>query len=107
MSDIYIHPKAIAESQRIGPGCRIWAFAHVMPQAVIGAHCNIGECVFVEDGAIVGNHVTVKNGVQLWDGVTCEDNVFIGPNATFTNDLTPRVQNPRSAFTKIRSGGTS
>lgn len=91
---VFVHPRALQESAHVGEGTRVWAFAHVMPQAKIGSHCNIGECVFVEDGVTLGDHVTVKNGVQLWTGVTCEDHVFIGPNATFTNDLRPRVAHP-------------
>jgi acetyltransferase-like isoleucine patch superfamily enzyme len=90
----FVHPQGLAESRHIGAGTRIWAFAHVLGGARVGAHCNICECVFVEDGAELGDHVTVKNGVQLWTGVTCEDYVFIGPNATFTNDLRPRVARP-------------
>ena len=67
----FVHPKGLADSNDIGPRTRIWAFAHVLEGAVIGADCNIGECVFVETGAILGDRVTVKNGVQLWTGVTC------------------------------------
>ena len=88
------HPNALVESTDIGPRSRVWAFAHVMRGAVVGADCNVGECVYVEGGVRLGDHVTVKNGVQLWTGVHCEDWVFIGPNATFTNDLRPRVQHP-------------
>ncbi len=84
----------MADSTDIGEGTRIWAHAHVMKGAKVGTHCNIGECSFVESGAVLGNHVTIKNGVQVWDKVTCEDYVFCGPNATFTNDLRPRVAHP-------------
>ena len=87
----FVHPKGLVESDSVGEGTRVWAFAHVLPGAVVGAHCNIGECAFIETGARLGNHVTVKNGVQVWAGVTCEDYVFVGPNATFTNDLRPRA----------------
>ena len=90
----FVHPKGWVESCNIGAGTRVWAFAHVMEGATVGNNCNIGECVFVEGGARIGNHVTLKNGVQVWDGVVCEDNVFVGPNATFTNDLRPRVNHP-------------
>ena len=90
----FVHPRGLAESQEIGEGTRVWAFAHVLKGARIGKHCNIGECVFVENGAEIGNHVTLKNGVQVWSGVLCEDYVFVGPNATFTNDLRPRVKYP-------------
>jgi UDP-2-acetamido-3-amino-2,3-dideoxy-glucuronate N-acetyltransferase len=84
------HPQALVESDDVGARTRIWAFAHVLPGARIGADCNICDGVFVEGGSVVGDRVTVKCGVQLWDGVTLEDDVFVGPNATFTNDLFPR-----------------
>lgn len=91
----FVHPRAMVdEGTTIGPRTRVWANAHVMKGAVVGADCNIGEGVFVEGGTRLGNHVTVKNGVQVWTGVFAEDYVFIGPNATFTNDLRPRVAHP-------------
>jgi len=88
------HPKAIVESCSIGDGTRVWAFAHVMAEAVVGQDCNIGETVFVENGAKIGSRVTVKNGVQVWEGIVLEDDVFVGPNVTFANDRNPR--SPRS-----------
>jgi acetyltransferase-like isoleucine patch superfamily enzyme len=84
------HPQAIVESTRIGPGTKIWAFAHVLPGAVIGRDCNICDHVFIENDVVIGDRVTIKCGVQLWDGLRIEDDVFIGPNATFTNDRFPR-----------------
>ncbi len=90
MNSHYKHPMALVESERIGPGTRIWAFAHILPGASIGADCNICDHVFIENEVVVGNRVTVKCGVQLWDGVTLEDDVFVGPNVTFTNDPFPR-----------------
>lgn len=75
----------------MGEGTRVWAFAHVMEGAVVGRACNICDHTFVEAGARIGDGVVVKNGVQVWDGVTLEDRVFVGPNATFTNDLRPRA----------------
>jgi acetyltransferase-like isoleucine patch superfamily enzyme len=86
----FVHPKAICESNTIGSGTRIWAFAHVLPGAKIGADCNICDGVFIENNVVVGDRVTVKCGVQLWDGVRLEDEVLVGPNATFTNDPFPR-----------------
>jgi acetyltransferase-like isoleucine patch superfamily enzyme/dTDP-4-dehydrorhamnose 3,5-epimerase-like enzyme len=88
--DYFVHPKAICESEHIGARTRIWAFAHVLPGAVIGEDCNLCDLIFVENDVVVGDRVTLKSGVQLWDGVTIEDDVFIGPNATFTNDRFPR-----------------
>jgi len=78
------------ESSSIGRGTRIWAFAHVLPGAVIGADCVICDQTFIENDVHIGDRVTIKCGVQLWDGITIEDDVFIGPNATFTNDPFPR-----------------
>lgn len=90
MEPPFIHPHAICESASVGERTRIWAFAHVLPGARIGADCNICDGVFIENDVIVGDRVTVKCGVQLWDGVRLEDDVFVGPNATFTNDVFPR-----------------
>ncbi len=88
---VLIHEKAIVENgARIGARTRVWAFAHILPSAVIGEDCNICDGVFIESGVQIGNRVTVKSGVQVWEGVTLEDDVFVGPNATFTNDKFPR-----------------
>lgn len=92
---VFIHEQALVESDDVGPRTRVWAFAHVMPGARIGADCNICDHVFVESGAVVGDRVTVKNCVLIWAGVTVEDDVFLGPNAVFCND-----PNPRAAFKK-------
>jgi acetyltransferase-like isoleucine patch superfamily enzyme len=86
----FIHPSALVETPCIGARTRIWAFAHVLPGATIGADCNICDHVFVENDVRIGDRVTVKSGVQLWDGIVLEDDVFVGPNATFTNDRFPR-----------------
>ncbi len=90
MAEVFVHPQGINESDRVGAGTRIWAFAHVMKNAVVGESCNIGEGAFIESGAVLGNHVTIKNGVCVWDRVTVEDYVFLGPHAAFTNDKVPR-----------------
>ena len=90
MANCFIHEKAICESDHIGENTRIWAFAHILPNAVIGSDCNICDGVFIENDVHIGNRVTVKCGVQLWDGLTVADDVFIGPNATFINDHFPR-----------------
>ncbi len=95
-----IHPQALCESPNIGEDTRVWAFAHVLPGAVIGRECNICDGVFVENDVKVGDRVTVKCGVQLWDGVTLEDDVFIGPNVTFTNDPFPRSRKPPAQFAR-------
>lgn len=86
----FVHPQGICESSTVGKGTNIWAFAHVLPNAVIGEECNICDSVFIENNVTIGDRVTIKCGVQIWDGIVLEDDVFIGPNATFTNDLFPR-----------------
>lgn len=86
----FIHEKAICESSQIGKGTRIWAFAHILPRAIIGSDCNICDGVFIENDVVIGDRVTIKCGVQLWDGTRVANDVFIGPNATFTNDPYPR-----------------
>jgi acetyltransferase-like isoleucine patch superfamily enzyme len=96
----FVHPQGLCESAAIGAGTRIWAFAHVLPGARIGADCNICDHVFIENDVKVGDRVTVKCGVQLWDGVELEDDVFVGPNATFTNDLFPRSRRPPPSFAR-------
>ncbi|NTV29870.1 MAG: N-acetyltransferase [Candidatus Omnitrophica bacterium] len=80
-----VGPKAV-----VGEGTRVWAFANVMDGAVVGEHCNICDGCFIEAGAVVGHHVTIKNNVSVYVGVTLEDDVFVGPNATFINDRVPR-----------------
>ena len=84
------HPTALVESQNIGQGTRIWAFAHILKGAVIGNNCNIGDHCFIESGVNIGDNITIKNSTSIWEGVTVEKNVFIGPNVVFTNDLMPR-----------------
>jgi acetyltransferase-like isoleucine patch superfamily enzyme/dTDP-4-dehydrorhamnose 3,5-epimerase-like enzyme len=88
--DYHVHPQGICESENIGPGTRIHAFAHVLAGAVIGTDGNICDHVFIENDVHIGDRVTVKSGVQLWDGVRLADDVFVGPNVTFTNDHFPR-----------------
>jgi len=88
---VFVHERALCESDEVGPRTRVWAFAHVMKGARVGSDCNVCDHAFVEAGAIVGNRVTIKNCVLIWDRVTIEDEVFLGPNMVFTNDMRPRV----------------
>ena len=97
----FVHEKAIVEpGASIGEKTRVWAFAHVLPGAKIGEDCNICDNVFVENYVLIGDRVTVKCGVQVWDGVCLEDDVFVGPNATFTNDHFPRSKHYLSSYPK-------
>ncbi len=104
----FAHPESRVESSDIGARTRVWAFAHILKGARIGSDCNVCDHTFVEGGAVVGDRVTLKCGVQLWDGVTLEDDVFVGPNATFTNDPFPRSRRKPVQFTRtvVRRGAS-
>ncbi|MHB1537458.1 MAG: WxcM-like domain-containing protein [Solirubrobacteraceae bacterium] len=105
---VYVHPSAILESSSVGAATRVWAFAHVLPGARIGADVNICDHVFIENDVIIGDCVTIKCGVQLWDGMRVEDDVFIGPNVSFTNDPFPRSKRHLSEYprTTLRRGSS-
>ena len=96
-----IHPSAEVMSDNVGSGTAIWQNVIVLKDAVIGKDCNINCNCFIENDVVVGNNVTLKIGVYLWDNSVIEDNVFIGPNATFANDLIPRSKEYPSSFLKI------
>jgi acetyltransferase-like isoleucine patch superfamily enzyme/dTDP-4-dehydrorhamnose 3,5-epimerase-like enzyme len=96
----FVHPQGICESKNVGENTQIWAFAHVLSGARLGVECNVCDHVFIENDVVIGNRVTVKSGVQLWDGVELEDDVFVGPNATFTNDPFPRSKHRPEVFSR-------
>lgn len=104
-STVFVHPAALCESDTVGEGTRVWAFAHVMKGAVIGRNCSICGHAFIETGARLGNCVTVKNQVMVWEGVTVEADVFLGPGMIFTNDLCPRSQRATAAAARYRHKG--
>lgn len=106
--DLLIHPSADVQTERIGRNSRIWQFVVVLPGASIGADCNICTQCFIENDVVVGDRVTLKSGVYLWDGLRIEDDVFIGPNATFTNDRFPRSRKTPDTFlvTTVRRGAS-
>ena len=108
MSGVFIHPRALVETDAIGEGTRIWAFCHVLAGASIGRDCNLGDHAFVENDGTIGNECVVKNGVSIWTGVTPKDRVFVGPNAAFTNDLVPRARVRRGAWdqTLVKEGAS-
>lgn len=89
---LFVHAHALVESEEVGAGTQVWAFAHVMKGAVVGDDCKIGDHAFIESGATLGNRVTVKNACLIWHGVHIGDDVFVGPGAVFTNDMAPRVR---------------
>ena len=105
--EFFIHEKALVESNTIGVNTRIWAFVHILAGARIGSDCNICDHVFIENDVIIGDRVTVKCGVQIWDGIRLEDEVMVGPNATFTNDLFPRSKQPFELKNTIVKRGAS
>lgn len=96
----FIHEKALVDTKNIGQDSKVWEFTHILEGARIGNNCNICSHCFIENDVIIGNNVTIKCGVYLWDGLRIEDNAFIGPNATFTNDLFPRSKNYPENFPK-------
>lgn len=98
---IFIHDLADVQSESIGEDSKVWQFCVILKDAVIGNNCNINAQVLIENDVIIGNNVTVKSGVQIWDGTRIEDNVFIGPNATLTNDLMPRSKKYPEKFAGI------
>jgi UDP-2-acetamido-3-amino-2,3-dideoxy-glucuronate N-acetyltransferase len=96
MESFFAHESAIIDSGCvIGEGTRIWHFSHIMPNCTIGKKCNIGQNVVVSPDVILGNNVKIQNNVSIYTGVTCDDDVFLGPSMVFTN-----VINPRSAINR-------
>ena len=105
---MFIHPSSDVQSKQIGEGTRVWQYVVILPGAVIGRDGNICSHCFIENQVVVGDRVTVKCGVQLWDGMTLEDDVFVGPNATFTNDREPRSRNASATLlpTLVKKGAS-
>jgi len=103
-----IHPLAHIQSACIGFGTSVWQYVVILKGAKVGIDCNICSHVFIENDVTIGDRVTVKCGVQLWDGVTIEDDVFIGANTTFSNDLKPRSRklNWEKSLTQIQRGAS-
>ena len=108
MSELYLDPTSIIKTTQLGIGTRIWQFCVVLEGARIGKNCNINSHCFIENDVIIGDNVTIKCGVQLWDGIRIDDDVFIGPNTTFTNDLHPRSkQYPNQFLSTVIHKGAS
>jgi UDP-2-acetamido-3-amino-2,3-dideoxy-glucuronate N-acetyltransferase len=96
MASYTAHPTAVIdEGCEIGEGTKIWHFSHIMPNCKIGKNCNLGQNVVVSPEVVLGTNVKVQNNVSIYTGVTCEDDVFLGPSMVFTN-----VTNPRSAVNR-------
>jgi UDP-2-acetamido-3-amino-2,3-dideoxy-glucuronate N-acetyltransferase len=97
----FIHPLADVAECLIGQGTRVWQFVVVLKGAKIGSDCNICAQTLIESDVVIGDRVTVKSGVQIWDGSVIGDDVFIGPNATFSNDLYPRSKQYPKQFSGV------
>jgi UDP-2-acetamido-3-amino-2,3-dideoxy-glucuronate N-acetyltransferase len=110
MTDYFAHETAVIDAGcTIGAGTKIWHFSHIMPGAIIGEGCNIGQNVVVSPEVVLGNNVKVQNNVSIYTGVTCEDDVFLGPSCVFTNVINPRsaiVRRDQYARTTVRMGAT-
>ena len=104
--EYFAHETAIIdEGCRIGAGTKIWHFSHIMPNCVIGERCNIGQNVVISPEVVLGSNVKIQNNVSVYTGVTCEDDVFLGPSMVFTNVTNPRsAVNRRSQYAKTHVG---
>ena len=99
--ELFIHSLADVQTNDIGNRSRVWQFSIILKNARIGENCNISSYTFIENDVIIGDNVTVKCGVYLWDGMRIEDQVFIGPNVTFTNDKYPRSKQYPTNFQAV------
>ncbi len=102
----YVHPSSVIdEGANIGAGTKVWHFCHIMGSAILGNDCNLGQNVFVANDVKLGNNVKVQNNVSIYTGVTCEDDVFLGPSMVFTNVTNPRSGvNRRGTYSKTHVG---
>lgn len=105
-TEYFAHPTAVIDSgAKIGAGTKIWHFSHVMPNAILGEACNLGQNVVVSPDVILGKNVKIQNNVSIYTGVTCEDDVFLGPSMVFTNVTNPRsAVNRRGSYEKTNVG---
>lgn len=106
----FAHETAVIdEGCSIGNGTKIWHFSHIMKGSVIGEHCNIGQNVVISPGVVLGNNVKVQNNVSVYTGVTCEEDVFLGPSMVFTNVINPRsriLRRDQYMPTRVRRGAS-
>ncbi|HQQ94786.1 MAG TPA: acyltransferase [Bacteroidia bacterium] len=105
-SGFFAHPTAVIDEPcTIGEGTKIWHFSHIMSGCTLGRNCNLGQNVVISPGVVLGNNVKVQNNVSIYTGVTCEDDVFLGPSMVFTNVINPRsAVNRRNAYAKTHVG---
>jgi UDP-2-acetamido-3-amino-2,3-dideoxy-glucuronate N-acetyltransferase len=106
MSNYFAHPTAVIDTPcQIGDGTKIWHFSHLMPGCVLGENCNIGQNVVISPEVVLGKNVKVQNNVSIYTGVSCDDDVFLGPSCVFTNVLNPRsAVNRRDSYLKTHVG---
>jgi UDP-2-acetamido-3-amino-2,3-dideoxy-glucuronate N-acetyltransferase len=102
----FAHPTAVIdEGCTIGKGTKIWHFTHIMPKCIIGEQCNIGQNVVISPEVVLGRNVKIQNNVSVYTGVTCDDDVFLGPSMVFTNVINPRsAVNRKSEYAKTHVG---
>ncbi|MFI5148909.1 MAG: acyltransferase [Bacteroidia bacterium] len=105
-TNYYVHPTAIVDPGcQIGQGVKIWHFSHLMPGCILGDHCNIGQNVVISPEVVLGRNVKVQNNVSIYTGVTCDDDVFLGPSMVFTNVINPRsAVNRKNQYAKTHVG---
>jgi UDP-2-acetamido-3-amino-2,3-dideoxy-glucuronate N-acetyltransferase len=106
-ANLFIHDRALCETEHLGDGTQIWAFAHVLAGARLGADCIIRDHVLIENDTVIGDRTTVDCGALICDGVTLGDDVFVGPNATFSNERFPRSRTPEKLETTLVERGAS
>ncbi|MGZ3865806.1 MAG: acyltransferase [Bacteroidia bacterium] len=104
--DFFAHPTAVVdEGCKIGKGVKIWHFSHIMPNCTLGDNCNIGQNVVISPEVVLGKNVKVQNNISIYTGVTCDDDVFLGPSMVFTNVTNPRsAVNRRNQYAKTHVG---
>jgi UDP-2-acetamido-3-amino-2,3-dideoxy-glucuronate N-acetyltransferase len=109
-TEYFAHPTAVIDKgARIGGGTKIWHFSHIMEGAIMGDNCNVGQNVVISPEVVLGNNVKIQNNVSVYTGVVCEDDVFLGPSAVFTNVINPRsavVRRGSYVKTFVRKGAT-
>ena len=104
--DFFAHPSAVIDDGCvIGKGTKIWHFSHIMPNCTLGENCNIGQNVVISPEVVLGKNVKVQNNVSIYTGVTCDDDVFLGPSMVFTNVINPRsAVNRKNEYAKTHVG---
>lgn len=104
--EYFAHPTAIIdEGCNIGKGAKIWHFSHIMPNCTLGENCNIGQNVVISPEVVLGRNVKVQNNVSIYTGVTCDEDVFLGPSMVFTNVINPRsAVNRKNEYAKTHVG---